>query len=47
VGGSETFERWVPDSPAISNMGNLNKYDSLLVLITESDAQCVGMTIEP
>jgi len=28
-------------------MGNLDKYDWLLVLITDSRAQCVGMPIEP
>jgi len=28
-------------------MGNLDKYDWLLVLITESGAQCVGMPIDP
>jgi cysteinyl-tRNA synthetase len=47
VSGPKAFERWVPDRLAISNMGSLNKYDSLLVLITESGAQCVGMPIEP
>jgi cysteinyl-tRNA synthetase len=47
VGGSQAFERWVADRPAISNMGNLDKYDWLLVLITESGAQCVGMPIDP
>jgi cysteinyl-tRNA synthetase len=47
VGGSGTFERWIPSRPDISNMGTLNKYDSLLVLITDSSAQCVGMPIDP
>jgi len=28
-------------------MGNLDKYDWLLVLITESGAQCTGMPIDP
>jgi cysteinyl-tRNA synthetase len=47
VGSTQTFERWVPDRPAMSNMGSLNKYDSLLVLITGSGAQCVGMPVDP
>jgi len=47
VGSTGAFERWVPERPAISNMGDLNKYDSLLVLITDSGAQCVGMLIDP
>jgi cysteinyl-tRNA synthetase len=47
VGGSEAFERWVPNRPAMSNMGSLDKYDWLLVLITDSGAQCVGMPIDP
>jgi cysteinyl-tRNA synthetase len=47
VGSTKTFERWVPDRADISNMGDLNKYDSLLVLITDGGAQCVGMPIDP
>jgi hypothetical protein len=47
VGSTKTFERWVPDRADISNMGSLNKYDSLLVLITDGGVQCVGMPIDP
>ena len=47
VSASGTFERWVPGRPAISNMGNMNKYDSLLVLITDSGAQCLDMPVDP
>jgi cysteinyl-tRNA synthetase len=47
LGDSGTFERWVPGRPAISNMGNINKYDSLLVLTTDSDAQCLDMPVDP
>jgi hypothetical protein len=32
---------------AWSNMGAVDKYDSLLVLITDSGAQCVGMPVNP
>jgi len=42
-----TYQRYVPGRTGLSSMGNLNKYDSLLVLITESGARCVGMPIEP
>ena len=44
---TRTFEQWVPDRFNISDMGDLTKYDSLLVLITDSAAQCVGMPVEP
>jgi cysteinyl-tRNA synthetase len=47
VSDSGTFERWVPGRPVISNMGNINKYASLLVLITESGAQCLDMPVDP
>jgi cysteinyl-tRNA synthetase len=47
LGSTATFERWLPDRPAISDMGPLNKYDSLLVLITDGGTRCVGMPIDP
>jgi cysteinyl-tRNA synthetase len=47
LGSTATFERWLPDRPAISDMGPLNKYDSLLVLITDSGTHCVDMPIDP
>lgn len=47
VGSTKTFERWAPDRPDISNMGDLDKYDSLLVLVTDSGAQCERMPIDP
>jgi cysteinyl-tRNA synthetase len=47
VDSGEPFERWIPDRPDMSDMGNLDKHDLLLVLITDSGAQCGGMPIEP
>ena len=47
LGSTATFERWVPDRPAISDMGPLNQYDSLLVLSTEGGARCLSMPIDP
>jgi len=44
---SEPFERWIPGRPAMSDMRSLNKYDLLLVLITDSGTQCVSTPIEP
>ena len=47
LGATATFERWVPHRPGISDMGDLNKYDSLLVLSTHSGARCLGMPVDP
>jgi hypothetical protein len=44
---NQRYERYVPGRTDLSNMGTLNKCDSLLVLITDSGAQCVGMPIDP
>ncbi|NIV31329.1 MAG: hypothetical protein GWN58_18085 [Anaerolineae bacterium] len=43
----QTFQRYVPGDAALSNMTNLDKYDSLLVLVTASGVQCLGMPVEP
>jgi cysteinyl-tRNA synthetase len=47
LGVSASFERWVPGRPDISDMGTLSKYDSLLVLSTDSSARCLGMPLDP
>jgi hypothetical protein len=47
LNSSQAFEQSLPDKPDISDMDNLNKYDLLLVLITDSDVQCVGTPVEP
>ena len=44
---NQTFQRHVPGDEALSNMTNLDKYDSLLVLVTASGVQCLGMPVEP
>jgi hypothetical protein len=44
---NQTYERYVPGRTNLSSMGAVAKYDSLLVLITDSSAQCVGMPIDP
>jgi parallel beta-helix repeat protein len=47
VAVGQTFERYVPGDAVLSNMTNLDKYDSLLVLVTASGVQCLGMPVEP
>jgi parallel beta-helix repeat protein len=47
VAVGQTFERYVPGDAVLSNMTNLNQYDSLLVLVTASGVQCLGMPVEP
>lgn len=42
----QTFEREVPGDALLSNMGNLDKYESLLVLVTTA-TQCQGMPVDP
>jgi hypothetical protein len=37
------WKRYVPDDPDISTLATVNKYDSLLVLITASGVQCTNM----
>jgi hypothetical protein len=43
---AQTFERQVPGNALLSNMGNLDKYESLLVLVTTA-TQCQGMPVDP
>ena len=43
----QTFERYVPGDDLLSNMTNLNQYDSLLVLVTAADVQCQDMPVTP
>jgi parallel beta-helix repeat protein len=47
VAVGQTFERYVPGDAVLSNMTNLDKYDSLLVLVTASGVQCLGMPVDP
>jgi hypothetical protein len=42
----QAFEREVPGDALLSNMGNLDKYESLLVLVTTA-TQCQGMPVDP
>ncbi len=45
-----TFQRYAParcGEPGFCNMGNLAKYEALLVLVTPVAAQCLGMPVEP
>jgi parallel beta-helix repeat protein len=46
VASNQSFERYVPDDALLSNMTNLNKYDSLLVLVTASGVQCADMPVD-
>jgi parallel beta-helix repeat protein len=39
--------RYVPDAPAITTLTTVDQYDSLLVLIIASGAQCADMPVEP
>jgi parallel beta-helix repeat protein len=39
--------RYVPDDPSITTLTTVDQYDSMLVLITASDAQCADMPVEP
>jgi parallel beta-helix repeat protein len=41
------WKRYVPDDPGITTLTTVGKYDSLLVLITASGAQCADMPVEP
>ena len=41
------WKRYVPDDPGITTLTTVDKYDSLLVLITASGVQCADMPIEP
>jgi parallel beta-helix repeat protein len=45
VGGG--WERYVPGDAVVSNMTNLNQYDSLLVLVTATGVQCQDMPVAP
>ena len=39
--------RYVPDDPTLTNLTTVDKYDNLLVLVTASDVQCLGMPVDP
>jgi uncharacterized repeat protein (TIGR01451 family) len=39
--------RYVPGQPDITTLATVDKYDSLLVLVTASEVQCLGMPVEP
>jgi parallel beta-helix repeat protein len=41
------WKRYVPDDPGITTLTTVDKYDSLLVLITASGAQCKDMPVVP
>jgi parallel beta-helix repeat protein len=41
------WERYVPGDAVVSNMTNLNQYDSLLVLVTATGVQCQDMPVAP
>jgi hypothetical protein len=47
VAVGQTFERYVPGDAALSTMTSVDKYDSLLVLVTASGVQCLGMPVDP
>jgi hypothetical protein len=47
VAADQAFQRYVPGNPALSNMTDLEQYDSLNVLVTASGVQCLGMPVEP
>jgi hypothetical protein len=47
VAVGQTFQRYVPGDAALSNMTSLDKYDNLLVLVTASGVQCLGMPVDP
>jgi parallel beta-helix repeat protein len=45
---TQTFQRYVPGNAVLSTMTNLNKYDSLLVLVTTAaGVQCQDMPVDP
>jgi hypothetical protein len=45
---TQTFQRYVPGNATLSTMTNLNKYDSLLVLVTTAaGVQCQDMPVDP
>jgi hypothetical protein len=37
----------VPAQPDITTLTTVDKYDNLLVLVTASDVQCLGMPVDP
>ena len=39
--------RYVPGDPGITTLATVDKYDSLLVQVTASGVQCLGMPVEP
>jgi len=39
--------RYVPGQPDITTLATVDKYDTLLVLVTASGVQCLGMPVEP
>jgi len=41
------WKRYVPDDPGITTLTTVDKYDSLLVLITASGVQCADMPVDP
>jgi parallel beta-helix repeat protein len=45
---TQAFQRYVPGNATLSTMTNLNKYDSLLVLVTTAaGVQCQDMPVDP
>jgi parallel beta-helix repeat protein len=45
---TQAFQRYVPGNATLSTMTNLNKYDSLLVLVTTAaGVQCQDMPLDP
>lgn len=47
VAANQTWQRYIPGDDVLSNMTNLNKYDSLLVLVTGSGVVCQDMPVDP
>ena len=41
------WKRYVPGDPGITTLTTVDKYDSLLVLVTASGVQCADMPVEP
>ena len=39
--------RYVPGDPDITTLATVDKYDNLLVLVTASGVQCLGMPVDP
>jgi len=44
---NQTWQRYIPGDDVLPNMTNLNKYDSLLVLVTGSGVVCQDMPVDP